>query len=84
MNAVFSLTLTAPHDGIVVLERDWRGDPPRVGDTCWAGEKIGEIPDLAAMEAEMLSTSAITSAMAWMVGSLPSASSFLRTRGNWK
>ena len=48
-----ALTLTAPHDGIVVLERDWRGDPPRVGDTCWAGEKIAEIPDLAAMEAEI-------------------------------
>jgi multidrug efflux pump subunit AcrA (membrane-fusion protein) len=48
-----ALTLTAPHDGIVVLERDWRGDPPRVGDTCWAGEKLAEIPDLAAMEAEM-------------------------------
>ena len=48
-----ALTLTAPHDGIVVLERDWRGDPPRVGDTCWAGEKIAEIPDLAAMEAEV-------------------------------
>jgi multidrug efflux pump subunit AcrA (membrane-fusion protein) len=48
-----ALTLVAPHDGIVVLERDWRGDPPRVGDTCWAGEKIAEIPDLAAMEAEI-------------------------------
>ncbi len=48
-----ALTLVAPHDGVVVLERDWRGDPPRVGDTCWAGEKIAEIPDLAAMEAEI-------------------------------
>lgn len=48
-----ALTLAAPHEGIVVLQRDWRGDPPRVGDTCWAGEKIAEIPDLSVMEAEV-------------------------------
>lgn len=48
-----ALTLVAPHDGIVVFERDWRGDPPRVGDTCWAGEKIAEIPEMGAMEVEI-------------------------------
>ena|GEM_PF-6499642 len=48
-----AIALVAPHDGIVVLERDWRGDPPRVGDTCWAGQKLAEIPDPTAMEAEI-------------------------------
>jgi multidrug resistance efflux pump len=48
-----ALSLAAPHAGIVVLQRDWRGDPTRVGDTCEAGQKIAEIPDLSVMEAEV-------------------------------
>ncbi len=45
--------LVAPHAGIVVQQRNWRGGPPRVGDTCWAGEKIAGIPDLTTVEAEI-------------------------------
>lgn len=47
------LQVQAPHDGILVLERDWRGDVPRVGDTVWRGYKLAEIPRLEYMEAEM-------------------------------
>jgi len=48
-----ALELRAPYDGILVLQRDWRGDVPRVGNTVWPGSPIGEIPDLHAMKAEV-------------------------------
>jgi HlyD family secretion protein len=48
-----SLELRAPYDGILVLQRDWRGDIPRVGNTVWQGQPLGEIPDLRSMKAEV-------------------------------
>jgi HlyD family secretion protein len=48
-----ALELRAPYDGILVLQRDWRGDVPRVGATVWSGSPIGEIPDLSTMKAEV-------------------------------
>lgn len=48
-----ALALTAPHAGLVVFLRDWRGNTTRVGDTVWPGEPIAEIPDLAEMECEV-------------------------------
>ena len=48
-----ALQVTAPHDGILVLQRNWRGDVARVGDTMWRGQPIGEIPELSSMEAEV-------------------------------
>ncbi|HEX3069587.1 MAG TPA: HlyD family efflux transporter periplasmic adaptor subunit [Thermoanaerobaculia bacterium] len=48
-----ALEMRAPYDGILVLQRDWRGDVVRVGDTVWPGSPIGEIPDLNSMKAEV-------------------------------
>jgi len=48
-----ALEMRAPYDGILVLQRDWRGDIVRVGDTVWPGSPIGEIPDLKSMKAEV-------------------------------
>jgi RND family efflux transporter MFP subunit len=48
-----ALSLTAPHDGIVIFRRDWRGDTPRVGETVWGGNPLAEIPDLSSMQAEV-------------------------------
>lgn len=48
-----ALELQAPHAGIVVYRRDWRGNQPRVGDQMWPGSKVGELPDLDTMEAEI-------------------------------
>lgn len=48
-----SLQVVAPHDGILVLLRNWRGDMPRVGDSMWRGQPIGEIPELQSMKAEV-------------------------------
>jgi len=45
--------ITAPHDGILLLQRDWRGEPMRPGQQVWAGMKLAEIPRLARMEAEV-------------------------------
>lgn len=48
-----SLRLTAPHDGLLVLERNWRGETAFVGDTLWPGQKLAELPDLSQLEAKV-------------------------------
>jgi RND family efflux transporter MFP subunit len=48
-----ALEVRAPHGGIVMLDRDWRGNPVRVGDTVWPGRPLARIPDLAEMQAEV-------------------------------
>ena len=48
-----SLEILAPHDGILVLSRDWRGEIARVGSTAYPGSPMAEIPDLKAMKAEV-------------------------------
>jgi RND family efflux transporter MFP subunit len=48
-----ALQVVAPHDGILVLSRSWRGDLPRIGDMMWRGQPIGEIPELVTMKAEV-------------------------------
>jgi HlyD family secretion protein len=48
-----ALEMHSPYDGILVLQRDWRGDVVRIGDTLWPGSPIGEIPDLQSMKAEV-------------------------------
>lgn len=47
------LEIAAPQAGLLVLERDWRGNTLRVGDTIWPGQKVAEIPRVSAMEAEL-------------------------------
>jgi len=46
-----SLKLTAPHDGLLVLERNWRGETTFVGDSLWPAQKFAELPDLSRLEA---------------------------------
>jgi HlyD family secretion protein len=48
-----ALAVTAPHAGIVVFRRDYKGTPPRVGDTVWGSQPLADLPDLARMEAEV-------------------------------
>lgn len=48
-----ALEVKAPHAGLLVLRRDWRGNLPRVGESVWPGRKLAEIPNLSAMEAEI-------------------------------
>ena len=43
----------APHDGILLLERNWRGEVVRAGQSVWQGQKLASIPDLSTMKAEV-------------------------------
>jgi len=48
-----ALEVRSPHEGIVILDRDWRGNPVRVGDMVWPGRPLAKIPDLTEMQAEV-------------------------------
>jgi multidrug efflux pump subunit AcrA (membrane-fusion protein) len=48
-----ALEIEAPHDGLLVYQRDWRGEIKKLGDTVWPGEPVARIPDLATMEARV-------------------------------
>jgi HlyD family secretion protein len=48
-----ALEIKAPHDGILVYKRDWRGEIAKVGDALWAGQPVGEIPNLKTMQARV-------------------------------
>lgn len=48
-----ALRVLAPHEGIFVLDRSWRGETAQVGDTLWPGQRIGELPDLSRLEARV-------------------------------
>ena len=48
-----SLRILAPHDGLLVLEKNWRGETAFVGDSVWPGQKLAEIPDLSEVEARV-------------------------------
>jgi multidrug efflux pump subunit AcrA (membrane-fusion protein) len=47
------MEVVAPHDGIFVMKRNWRGEMPKLGDMLWPGQSVGEIPLLDEMEAEV-------------------------------
>jgi HlyD family secretion protein len=48
-----ALLVTAPHDGLFMRARDWRGEPLEVGAQMWRGLAVGEIPSLARMQARV-------------------------------
>jgi HlyD family secretion protein len=48
-----ALRIVAPHDGLLLLEKKWTGEPPFVGDSLWPGQKVAEIPDLSQLEAKV-------------------------------
>ncbi len=41
------MTIPAPRDGTVLHVPNWNGDKKKVGDACWFGEKVLQVPDLA-------------------------------------
>jgi multidrug efflux pump subunit AcrA (membrane-fusion protein) len=50
---LMGLEIRAPHPGLVIHERDWRGNTIEVGETVWAGRVVANLPDLSEMEAEV-------------------------------
>jgi multidrug resistance efflux pump len=51
-DAVRHMTVTAPRAGTVVYVATDEGEKKKVGDSCWRGQSVLEIPDLRRMEAE--------------------------------
>lgn len=51
--ALESLEVKAPHDGLFIYEKNWRGEKPRLGMSVWRGMKLGKLPDLSRMEAKV-------------------------------
>jgi HlyD family secretion protein len=50
--AIRKMTVTAPRDGTVVYVATDNGEKKKVGDSCWRGQSVLEIPDLRTLEAE--------------------------------
>jgi HlyD family secretion protein len=48
-----NLELRAPHDGMLIIEKTWRGEKYRVGMYAYGGMKLGSLPDLSVMEAKL-------------------------------
>ncbi|MCP4149899.1 MAG: HlyD family efflux transporter periplasmic adaptor subunit [bacterium] len=48
--ALQKLRIKAPKEGIVVYSTDWRGRKRAVGDSCWRGSSVMELPDLNQMQ----------------------------------
>lgn len=51
--ALKQLVVKAPHDGIFILESNWRGEKPRVGQTVWPGHKVASLPNLSKLQAKI-------------------------------
>ncbi|MEO6194059.1 MAG: HlyD family efflux transporter periplasmic adaptor subunit [Thermoanaerobaculia bacterium] len=51
-DAIGRMTVTAPRAGTVVYVVTDEGEKKKVGDSCWRGQSVLEIPDLRRMEAE--------------------------------
>jgi multidrug efflux pump subunit AcrA (membrane-fusion protein) len=51
--ALTSLDIKAPHDGLFIYARNWRGEEPRIGSNVWRGMKLGKLPDLTSLEAKL-------------------------------
>lgn len=48
-----AIEVKAPHAGILVFQRNWRGELPHEGDQVWPGQTVAEIPILSEMEAQV-------------------------------
>jgi len=51
--ALDALEVRAPHDGIVIFVRDWRGNIKQVGDVVYSQQAIAELPALDIMKADI-------------------------------
>ena len=48
-----NLEIKAPHDGMLVIDKQWSGEKVRAGMNTWGGQKLGSLPDLTQMEAKL-------------------------------
>jgi len=52
--SITKMNVQAPRDGMLVYGVDWRGEKKAVGDSCWLGDIIMELPDLSQMEVALV------------------------------
>lgn len=45
-DAIARMRVPAPRDGTIVYSADWRGEKKKVGDACWHGQSVLELPRL--------------------------------------
>lgn len=43
------MTVPSPRDGTLIYLANWRDEKKKVGDVCWRGERVVEVPDLDRM-----------------------------------
>jgi HlyD family secretion protein len=48
-----ALEVRSPFDGLIVFQRDWKGDLPQIGQVVWSGLTLAEIPDLSTLQADI-------------------------------
>ena len=48
-----AIEVLAPHDGVMVYEKNWSGQGPRVGQQVFPGAKLATLPDLSKMKAAL-------------------------------
>jgi multidrug efflux pump subunit AcrA (membrane-fusion protein) len=48
---IAQMTVLAGRDGTVIYVQDWNDQKKKVGDGCWRGESVLELPDLTEMKA---------------------------------
>lgn len=51
--ALTQLDVQAPHDGILIYQKNWRGEKPRIGQTLWPGRKMARLPQLDKLNARV-------------------------------
>ncbi|MEA2604187.1 MAG: rane fusion protein macrolide-specific efflux system [Acidobacteriota bacterium] len=51
-DAIRRMTVPAPRDGTVVYVATDSGEKKKIGDSCWRGQSVLEIPDLRRMQAD--------------------------------
>ncbi len=47
-----AMKVKAPRAGTVIYKTDWQGNKKKIGDNCWRGETVLQIPDLTRMLGE--------------------------------
>lgn len=52
-SALSQLEVIAPYDGMLVYEKNWRGDKASIGQTVFPGSTIAKIPNLEKMQAKL-------------------------------
>lgn len=51
--ALTKLEVLAPHDGLLIYEKNWRNEKPRLGQSLWPGAKLAKLPDLSHLQAKL-------------------------------